>query len=470
MSSLSSATIWYTISNLFIRSIGFLLLPLYSNLITAAGFGDYALIMSCYAIAAVLYQAGLQSALSKYYLETTDEIKKKAIFSNIFNVTFLLGAILTSLIIFSSGFFSTILFGFSDLSGLINIAFICLFFESLSSLVAHLLKTREEVKKIVLLSAVAALINFMLNILFVYYLRLGVKGILLAQLFSSIAFLLLLLPALRENYVFKFDRDLSGIFIRFSLPLVIAGLLSASVDVIDRFIINHFLGNKDVGVYSFSYRIALIMNIFVISLRSSWTPYSIKLFNSGNYSSEFGKSFTKILSACLVIFLVVSIFADDLFKIRIGNSNLFNKNYLPGIQIIPIVMLAYLFNALISFFSLYPYVSGKSFHFLYSDLIALTSNLTFNLILIPDFGIIGAACSTLISFLFGFIYLFIISFNKVKINFEVYKVIIIIVITGLFYLISKSFNIFLVDLFIISSAILFMFKFSQLKSGVIRKL
>ena len=140
--SLSKATAWYTIGNLFVRSVSFLLLPLYSNLISTEEFGNYALLMSLYAVIAVFYQSGLQSALSKYYLEEQSEGRRKEIFSTILNATGIIGVILTVIIFLLSGWISFEAVGSSGYSGLIQIIFAALFFESITFITLHLLRTK----------------------------------------------------------------------------------------------------------------------------------------------------------------------------------------------------------------------------------------------------------------------------------------------------------------------------------------
>ncbi len=467
--SLSKATAWYTIGNLFIRSVSFILLPLYSNLITPTEFGNYSLIVSFYTIISVLYYSGLQSTLSKYYLEEKDEFKRKEIFSTIFNSILIIGFILTIIIYFSADWIAGIVTGSQNYSGLIRIIFTALFFEGISFITIHLLRTRELAHKVVIYSSASAVINFILNIYFIYVLHLGIYGIISAQLISAIVLFILLLPYLRENYINKINPTLARIIFSFSIPLIIAGLLSSCVDVIDRFIINHFLGKEEVGIYSFSYRLALIMNIFVLSLRSAWTPYSIRLYNIGNYKEEFGKSLTKIIAVSLFIFLIVSIFIDDLFAIHFSGFNLFDPQYKSGIQIIPVILISYVLSALVTYYSVYPYVSGKSIHFLFSDFIALLINISFNFILIPVYGIMGAAFATFFSYFACACYLLIISERKIKINIEPVKIIILLFSTGLFYLISKLLNILFVDIILTIISFFLVFRLTGFKLNFYRK-
>lgn len=446
---LSKATALYTAGNLFIRSVSFLLLPLYSNLISTEEFGNYALVMSLYAIIAVFYQSGLQSALSKYYLEEPSKNKRKEIFSTILNSAGLIGLLLTILIFILAGWIAKETTGSVKYDSLLRIVFAALFFESITFIALHLLRTKELAGKVVIYSSFSAVINLIFNVYLVYYLRLGIYGIIWSQLIASVSLFIVLVPFLKINYLGVLKADLAKIFFTFSYPLIIAGVLSASVDVIDRFIIDYFLGKSEVGLYSFSYRIALLMNIFVMSLRSAWTPYSIRLYNEGNYKEEFGKSLTKIIAVSLLIFLIVSIFVDDLFNVRFAGFNLFDPRYKGGIEIIPVILISYFFSALVTYYSVYPYISGKSVHFLISDFIALIINVALNFILIPVYGIMGAAAATFFSYFGNASYLVIVSEQKIKITYEPLKIIIILAVIGLFYLVSKLLNIFAVDIVIL---------------------
>jgi O-antigen/teichoic acid export membrane protein len=458
ISSLSKATAWYTIGNLFVRSVSFLLLPLYSNLISTSEFGNYALIMAFYAIIAVLYQAGLPSALNKFYLEENDFDKRKIIFSTLINLAFIISVALTVIVFLFSGTIARAIVGSENYSGILRIVFLALFFENLASIILYLMQTNQLPKKMVFYSFCGAFLNLLINVVLVYFLSKGIYGIFLAQLISNIFLLIITFPYLKKNYISVFDRKLVKKISEFSFPLIAAGLLSAAVVVIDRFIINNFLGKKEVGIYSFSYRIAMIMNIFVVSLRNAWIPYSINLYRSGEYSKSFGKSFTKIIAAGLFIFLFISMFIDDLFGFHINTLHLFDLNYKSGIVIIPLILFSYLLNGVVNYYSVYPYISGKSIHFLFSDIVALALNLIFNLLLIPLYGIVGAAVATFISYLGSTVYMLILSSKKMKIYYEPVKLTVLFLFAGIIYFISKWFNIIYVDIVLFLTVIIFIKK------------
>ncbi|HEX2869254.1 MAG TPA: oligosaccharide flippase family protein [Ignavibacteriales bacterium] len=436
--SLFKSTAWYTLGNLFARSLGFILLPFYSNLIPAEDFGRYALLMSAYAVMSAVYQGGLFPGFSKYFLETEDENKRKKIFTSCFLLILFISLVITVLASIFSQNVSSLILGNRAYGRLVVLTAWMLFTDTIFLTVLHLLKTREESKQVIYYTSLSALFNLVLNLFFVFYLRRGVEGIFLAQLFSGGVIVVIMTGVLKNNFRMASDSPVLKSILIFSFPLLLAGILSTFVDVADRFILDHFLDKKMVGIYSFSYRIAMIMNIFVISFRTAWTPYSLRLLRheEKNYGILFGHSFTRLIAISLLIFLAVSLFIKDLFSFHIAGGSLFNAQYAPGIVIIPFILLGYGFSGLISFYSVYPYQSGKSYHFLVSDLLAFIVNVVLNFILIPKSGIMGAGMATLISFFAGFIYLYFVS-KPVKIVYETKELLSLLLYAAAFFFLGR---------------------------------
>lgn len=447
--SLFKSTAWYTFGNLFARSLGFILLPFYSNLIPAEDFGRYALLMSAYAVMSAVYQGGLFPGFSKYFLESNDEKEKKKIFTSCFSLILAISLVIT---VFASVFrqnFSSLILGSPNYGRLVLLTAWMLFIDTVFLTVLHLLKTKEESKQVIYYTSLSAVFNLILNFFFVFYMRRGVEGIFLAQMFSGGVIVVIMTGVLKENFSLKFQNPVIRKILVFSFPLLIAGILSTFVDVADRFILDHFLDKKLVGIYSFSYRIAMIMNIFVISFRTAWTPYSLKLLKQEkNFSILFGHSFTRLMAISLLIFLAVSLFINDLFRFHIGGGTLFNPEYAPGTIIIPFVLIGYMFSGMISFYSVYPYQSGKSYHFLIGDLTAFIVNVALNFILIPVYGILGAALATMVSIFAAFIYLFFVS-RSVKITYQVKELLTLILYAVAFFLLGRLTDSFWMNLVLV---------------------
>jgi len=421
-SSLFASTMWYTMGNVFLRAVNFLLLPLYSNLISPEDFGVYSLIVSTYTIVAVIYQGGLQSSLTKFYLEEYSEAGRKKVFSTIINFVLLISIVFTFVFIIFSKDLSYSITGRYEYYGDFSLIFMALFFETISFYVIHLLRTQELAKSVLKYLIFSALINFMLNIVFVYFLEYGIRGIILSQLFSSFILTLSMSVELVRNYRFTLDVLLIKRALIFALPLILGGIFSSLVDVMDRFLISMFRNQAEVGFYSFAYRFAMVVNLFGISFRTAWLPKSLNSYENVNYRDYFGTVFNRYLLISSVILVGGALFIDDLFGISLGGIHLFDSKYLPGLVVIPLLMGGYIFNGIAGFFAYYPYKSGKSYHFLISDSIALAGNILLNLLLIPLYGIIGAAIATFFSFLISAGYMIIVAQMKKPVRIDYLRI------------------------------------------------
>jgi O-antigen/teichoic acid export membrane protein len=461
--SLSKSVAWYGLGNIFIRSVSFILLPFYSNLISTTEYGNYALLMSVYSIISVLYQFGLYGSLNKFYIEESSQEKKRIIFSTLLNFIVLTGIIITIVLCFFSERITKIILGFTGYSSLMMLIFITLFIETICFYIILLLKTKELSKRAVIYSGTGAVLNLIFNIVFVFIYRLSIAGIILAQLLSSAVLFLFMIRAIRGDYIPKIDPLIIRLLLKFAYPLLLAGFLSAAVDVADRFILNYFLGTSEVGIYSFAYRIAMVMNVFVISFRAAWNPHSLNLFYSDDYKSSFGITLSKLVAISCIILLAASLFSKYLFEINVDGLYLFNSMYKPGIIILPLVLTGYIFSGISSFYSVYPNISNKSHHFLVSDLIAFVSNIIVNIIFIPKYGIIGAAFATAIGFLFGAAYLFFISRDQIKIDYQTKKLSIIILSALIFLFLGLNLDSLLVDLMIVIMYLLTLHYFVKMK-------
>lgn len=448
---LTKSTALYTIGNLFVRSTNFLLLPFYSNFISPQEFGNYALLMSFYSFSMVLYQGGYQAALNKFYLNEENEKQQNAVFATISRTAISIALLVSILILFFSADISSWIFNSSAFQKLIILISGAMFFETAGGQLINYLVTRGNVSKVVLVSVSGAIINFILNVYLIYYLALGVTGIIIAQLISALLISLILSPMIVKVLRFKTDTQILKRLLIFSLPLVIGGFFSIGVDVADRFILNYYLGKTEVGIYSFSYRIALLMNLFVISFRTAWTPHSLRLHYSNLYERQSGEIMLKYIAAAGIIFISVSLFTNDLFRINLGGHKLFNEAYKAGIIIVPFILGGYFLNGINSFYSVYPFVSDKTYHFIVSDGLAFLVNIILNIFLIPRWGLIGAAFATFISFTIASGYLIILTSKHFRIIYPFRKIIIVVLLIISLTIIGQLINHLIVDILMIST-------------------
>ncbi len=436
----------YSVANIFLKAANFLLLPIISHYIMPREYGYYSLFLTGYLILLTIIQGGLYSTLTKFYIDATDEKLRQKTFSVLLTGAFIIGIVMSLLIYITAPQMSMTITGSVDYISTIRLFAWLLVLEACVDLILQLQKTKEEVGKVIFYTFINAGTNFILTFVLIIYFRFGIYGLVLSQVIAHLTTMILMSAYTGKNFTGQYlPFDLSAI-IKFSLPLMLAGIFTTCTDLADRIILDHFYDSQKVGIYSFSYKIANVMYIYVIAFRTAWVPHAIKKFGSEGYSEHFGRVFTKYLFMAISIFLTVSLLIPVLFDIKISDSiYLFNPAYKSGITILPFVLLGYLCNGIVSFNSIFPYKMGKSTYFLFNDAIAFVLNITLNFILIPIWGMNGAAMATFISYIVPAFYMYSLSKNVIIVQYEKLSVSVFAVAALIMFILGTYLNNVFVD-------------------------
>lgn len=439
--SVFSHTLIYTFGNFFSRGLSFILLPVYSHFISPSEFGIYSVIISILTIASTIFNFGLPGIFVKKLSELNSLDSKKKFFSNVISgITIVNLPIILFVMLFSEKL-SLLIIGNENYALEIILGFISVYSLNYSYYFSVFFIASENSKKYVFINSTAAVLNFILNIFLVTILRLGINGIFISQIISSM--LVIIMSKEIIKYYFSFELDFKYLIpiMIVSFPLLLSGIFSIIVELIDRLLVLKFLGEIQAGIYSFGYRLALIFNLFVLSFKTAWIPHYFNLKNQTDEekSIHLGKVFTKLIFISSILILCIQMVIYFLFQIEIDSFRFFDKSYYETTGFIIYVMIGYFFSLLMGFYSIAPYKSNKTIHFLISDLIAVILNLALNFILIPKIGIKGAALSTMLAFGGGCVYLLYYSRKIIKVKYELGKIILIFFLISMAYL---SFEVF----------------------------
>lgn len=174
------------------------------------------------------------------------------------------------------------------------------------------------------------------------------------------------------------------------LPLIfhsISGMVCSSGD---RIMIQKMMSVSAVGIYTLSYNFANVMDSIWVSLNNSWTPFMVDYIKENQYEllRKRSRNYTRIFTCLCIGFILLT---PEVFRIYADES------YWSGAAIIPIIVMSQ-FAVFI-----YAFASNYEFCFLRTDFIAVGSviagvcNVVLNLVLIPIWGYMGAAITTLLA-------------------------------------------------------------------------
>ncbi|NPV12053.1 MAG: oligosaccharide flippase family protein [Ignavibacteria bacterium] len=427
---LFSHTFLYTFGNLISRGLNFLLLPFYSHYISPEDFGVYSVIVSVLTIASTVINLGLPGIFLKNLSSSESIEEKKRFLSNTISFITSVSLPLLILVIGFSRSLSQIIIGKDEFYVEIILGLISILSLNYSYYFSVFYVAEERSKEFVLKNSAASISNFVFNLIFVVLFKSGINGIFLAQILSSVILIFLSRDVLKKYFTFTFDLNYLKPILIGSLPLLLSGVFTIVIELIDRLLVFQYLGETKAGIYSFGYRLALIFNLYILSFKSAWIPhyFNLKLIEKDK-ADHLGRIFTKLVYSSVLIIFVISYGVNEVFKLKIDTFTIFDLKYKDSTSFIIYLLIGYFFSLLMAFYSIAPFKLNKLYHFLFADLIAMVLNLIFNIYLIPRIGIDGAAIATMISFLAGAFYLFIYNLGKIKINYE-YKSLFIILFAG----------------------------------------
>lgn len=190
----------------------------------------------------------------------------------------------------------------------------------------------------------------------------------------------------------------------FSWPLMFLGIIALIFSWTDFLIIGYFKNVTDVGIYNAAMPIAALLAISPSLFIQLFLPLTTKKFAKKNSQTmeEISKQIGKwIFLLNLPFAILMFIFPESIINLFFGSK------YLGAAVALRFLSIGMFFYSIFIICKNLLLIAGKSKIILLNLIIALTINMILNIILVPKYGINGAAFSTMVGYIFwGLISLF----------------------------------------------------------------
>ena len=227
----------------------------------------------------------------------------------------------------------------------------------------------------------------------------GITGYILASVLAdSITTVFVFLQAKEWNYVRLSSVTRRGTvrMLRYSAPLVPNRLCSWIINISDRYLIALLVGNAATGIYAVSNKIPTVLLTVANTFSSAWQLSALTEQPKAEKERFFSNVFT-VYSA--IAFVVAS---GVILTAQISTRLLAAPEYYEAWRYVPVLTLATTFGCLGSFLSSIYMVEQRSGATLTTTMLGAVSNLVGNYVLIQLWGPMGAAVSTLLSYILIF--------------------------------------------------------------------
>lgn len=419
---LTKDTAIYGISTIVGRFLGFLLVPFYTNIFSTYEFGVYSNIYAYIAFLNIVYIYGMDAAFLKYK-SIADSTEEKKVFSTPY-IFVTITTLLFSIILFlvkvplSDGMSIPAQFSY-----LLNYVILILILDTLALIPFSNLRLQRKATKFATIKILNILINIGLNIYLIIVLDYGIEAIFISNAIASLFSFIALLPEIAKYFVARIDKDLLKKMLKFGVPYLPASIAATIVQVIDRPILVRIAGESALGIYQANYKLGIFMMLFVSMFQYAWQPFFLNNAKDENAKKLFSKILTLYVIAASLILVVLSLFISDFAQIEIfGGRTIIGREFLSGLYIVPVVLLAYIFHGMYVNFQAGIYIEEKTKYFPFVTGAGALINVVVNIILIPQIGIMGAAFATLASYVVMASGLFIVAQKFYKIDYEFLKI------------------------------------------------
>ncbi len=216
----------------------------------------------------------------------------------------------------------------------------------------------------------------------------GVGYVFLANAIGSISMLILLLKEIVGVHL-SFDRVLWNKMIKYSIPLLISGLGGSINDALDKMILRRIVDSDNplevVGEYGASYKIAVLMALFIQMYRYAMEPYFFSKADKKEAREVYAYVMKYFVIYALILFLLINLYISG-FKYIIAGSHLRG-----GLAIVPIVSMGYLLFGIFVNLSIWYKVKDVTKYGAYLTIAGAVVTILINIILVPVYGYMASA-------------------------------------------------------------------------------
>jgi len=436
---LGNQIIVYGLGHFIARFINFTLLPLYTHRFNPQDYGVITLVFAFIAFSSVLFTYGMDVAFMRFYGMEKKTKDKQMIFSTSFISILISTFFIGGLYFYFSDKIASFTIGI-EYKNLIQLSVGILSFDALIALPKILLRLQDKPYHFIFLELSHVLLVLVLNIWWIGIKGFGVDYIFISNLIASGFVFILCIPFIINSFQIKFTIPRWNELIIFALPYIPAGLANLLNELVDRYMIKWMVDENAVGLYSSSYKLGIFMLIVIMAFKFAWQPFYLKEADNKDAPILFAKVGTYFLLVMFFLFLSISFFINEFVQIPIFGRTIIHQNYWDSLNIIPVVLLAYIILGVFIIQLPGIYIKKKNLWIPVLNGSAAIINIITNIILIPLYGYKSAAVATLLSYSAMVILQYIIVKQFYPIKWEWWRIVSIVLVTGILFFIWKWCN------------------------------
>ncbi len=235
-----------------------------------------------------------------------------------------------------------------------------------------------------------------MNFVLMGHYEMGVRGFLLSMLIGEMLLSIGLTGWTLWRVGSRIDFGVLRPILAYAIPLVPVGLCQTGLHQLDRRLLEHLSdgGFADVGVYGLGYKLGYLVTAVMLGpFLQIWHPWIFGVEDPKERARLVARVNTYTLLAVGLVTIGVIVFGRQGILLISGD-----REYWWAFQVIPILATGYAFWALYHATQIPLLIAKRTGRLFLINAIALGANIALNVLLIPPYGMVGAALATLLTF------------------------------------------------------------------------
>lgn len=388
---LSRDTVVYGIGGILEQVAALLLLPFFTRVFSPVDYGILDTLATMLSFASLMLLLGMNAAMQRYYFDSEDKQRRVLIVSTSFwSVLVLTTAIAGVVFAFRDALADTL---FNQAYGaLIGVTALVLPISLAYQLITDVIRLKLQSIRYMIVTTIQFTTRLALSVILVLILHFGLMGNFQALIASTALAGLVGLYFVRDLVRFSFGPRLLPALLRYGIPLALASLAYWALNLIDRLFLLHYSTLEQIGLYSIANRFTSPLFLIINAFQLAWAPFIFSQLQDEGHRPLIAQTlrlFSLLLLGTATVLTLLS---------RVALSIIAPATYSAALSAVPYLTLGLVFLGTTAVVGAGLTIAKRVQYITYAFLAAAGVNVALNFLLIPDWGMLGAAIATLISY------------------------------------------------------------------------
>lgn len=378
----------FAISSFGSKLISFLLLPLYTAVLSTGDYGTVDLMISMVSLLVPLLTFNIQDAVLRFGLG--HDAKPEEILAVGLRMVAAGSCVLFVILAVIAGL------GVAPVDSVYLVfLFVMFILAGLSNVITMYVKSQDHVRSLVVSGVGNTLVMSLSAIILLVVAKAGVIGYMASMSLGSLFAIVYLFFAGKvwQGFTAKVQRGLLKAMVAFSAPLIANSLAWWVNDVSDRWVVTLVCGAAANGIYAVAYKIPTILSTLQSIFYSAWTISAVKEFDPEDSEGFLGRTYELYSGA-----MAISCSAIMLLDIPLAKF-LYSNDFFEAWRYVPMLLVGVLLNGLALFEGCLFTAARNTRAVSWTTLVGAGASIVSCVALTIAIGPIGAAAATLLGYL-----------------------------------------------------------------------